>query len=56
MAAGIATYLYFNYFIPRPLGLHPIVPSLVLSLAAFVVVARMTKKPSAEVIKLFWGL
>ena len=56
MAAGIGTYLYFNYLMQRPLGLHPIVPSLVLSLAAFIVVAKMTKKPSREIIRLFWGL
>ena len=56
MVSGIGTYLYFNYYLPRPLGLHPIVPSLVLSLVAFVVVAKMTKKPSEKVIRLFWEL
>ena len=56
MVSGIGTYLYFNYYLPRPLGLHPIVPSLALSLIAFVVVAKMTKKPSEKVIRLFWEL
>ena len=56
MVSGIGTYLYFNYYLPRPLGLHPIVPSLALSLLAFVVVAKMTKKPSEKVIRLFWEL
>ena len=56
MAAGIGTYLYFNYFMPRPIGMHPIVPSLALSLLAFVVVAKLTRKPSEKVIRLFWGL
>jgi sodium/pantothenate symporter len=56
MLAGIGAYLYFNYFLPRPIGLHPIVPSLVLSLLAFIVVAKMTRKPSERVIRLFWGL
>ena len=56
MVAGIGTYLYFNYLMPRPIGLHPIVPSLALSLLAFVVVAKMTRKPSERVIRLFWGL
>src|SRR5699024_10731304 len=31
MIVGIGTYVYFNYFVPRPLGLHAIVPSLGLS-------------------------
>lgn len=31
MIAGIGSYLIFNYFLPRPLDLHPIVPALVLS-------------------------
>lgn len=56
MVSGIGAYLYFNYSMPRPLGLHPIVPSLVLSLVAFIVVAKMTKKPSEKVIRLFWEL
>ncbi|PIE54412.1 MAG: sodium/panthothenate symporter [Dethiosulfovibrio peptidovorans] len=56
MVTGIGTYLYFNNFISRPLGLHPIVPSLLLSLLAFITVAKCTKKPSEKVIRLFWGL
>jgi sodium/pantothenate symporter len=56
MISGIGTYLYFNYYMPRPIGLHPIVPALAFSLLAFVVVAKMTKKPSEKVIRLFWEL
>ncbi len=56
MIVGIGTYVYFNYFIPRPLGLHAIVPSLVLSLVAFLLVSFMTKEPSDRVIKKFWGI
>ncbi|GAB1428515.1 sodium/pantothenate symporter [Aminivibrio sp.] len=56
MVTGIGTYLFFNYFLPRPLGLHPIVPSLALSLLAFIAVAKVTRKPSEKVIRLFWGL
>lgn len=56
MVAGIGSYLIFNYLLPRPLGLHPIVPALVLSLVAFIVVSKMTKGPSERVIRLFWGL
>ncbi len=36
--------------------MHPIVPSLALSLVAFIVVAKMTKKPSEKVVRLFWEL
>lgn len=56
MFVGIGTYIYFNYFMPRPLGLHAIVPSLVLSLVAFIIVSNITKKPSEEIIEEFWGL
>ena len=56
MVTGIGTYLFFNYFLPRPLGLHPIVPSLALSLLAFIAVAKVTRNPSEKVIRLFWGL
>ncbi len=56
MVTGIGTYLYFHYFLARPLAMHPIVPSLALSLVAFIVVAKMTKKPSEKVVRLFWEL
>ncbi len=56
MVVGIGTYVYFNYFLPRPLGLHAIVPSLFLSLLAFLIVSEFTKRPSDETIELFWGL
>jgi sodium/pantothenate symporter len=32
MVVGIGSYIFFNYLMPRPLGLYPIVSSLVLSL------------------------
>jgi len=56
MIVGIGTYIYFDYFIPRPLGLHGIVPSLFLSLIAFIIVSNMTERPSDEIIELFWGI
>ena len=56
MVVGIGSYLVFNYYVPRPLALHPIVTSLVLSLIAFVIVSQTTKKPSERVIRLFWEL
>lgn len=56
MVVGIGTYIYFNYLMPRPLGLHAIVPSLVLSLVAFLIVSQFTERPSDETIELFWGI
>lgn len=56
MAVGIGTYVGFNYFIPRPLGLHPIVPALALSLIAFLIVSSITKAPSNKTVQTFWGV
>ncbi len=56
MVVGIGSYIYFNYFLPRPMGLHAIVPTLALSLIAFLVVSNFTERPSDEVIELFWGI
>jgi len=53
---GIASYISFDIMWPRPLGLHTIVLPLVLSLAAFVIVALVTKKPSDEVVEKFWSI
>ncbi len=56
MISGIGSFIIFNYFLPRPLGLHPIVPALLISLAVFVIVAKLTKPPTDEVIQKFWGV
>lgn len=56
MIIGIGSFAVCHYLWKRPLGMHPVVLSLVLSLLAFVVVSKITKKPSEKVIKLFWGL
>ncbi|KAF5053093.1 Sodium/pantothenate symporter [anaerobic digester metagenome] len=56
MLVGIGSYVIFNYFLPRPLLMHPIVSSLLLSLVAFVIVSKITKKPSKEIIQTFWGI
>ncbi len=56
MIAGIGSFIYCNYFWPRPFGMHPIVLSLVISLVAFVLVSNFTKRPRKEVIETFWGL
>lgn len=56
MIVGIVSYIVFNYYLPRPFGMHAIVTSLVLSLVAFIIVAKATKEPSKEIIKTFWGI
>lgn len=56
MLVGIGSYVVFNYFLPRPLGMHPIVTSLILSLLIFIVVSKSTKKPPKEIIETFWGI
>ncbi len=56
MIVGIGSYIMFNYFLPRPLAMHPIVASLILSLVAFIIVSKNTKEPSKEIIQTFWGI
>lgn len=56
MLVGIGSYVVFNYFLPRPFGMHAIVTSLVLSLVAFIIVSKVTKEPSKEIIETFWGI
>ena len=56
MIAGIGSYVMFNYFLPRPLAMHPIVASLTISLVAFIIVSKLTKEPSKEIIETFWGI
>lgn len=56
MITGIGSYIAFNYLWERPLGMHPIVLSLAISLLAFILVSNFTKRPSDETIELFWGI
>lgn len=62
IVTGVGTYIWFNtdwiwpYGWARPFGLHIIVLPLVISLAAFVIVSRLTRKPSPEIIAKFWGI
>lgn len=56
MISGIGSYVAFNYLWERPFGMHPIVLSLLISLAAFIIISNFTKRPSDETIELFWGI
>lgn len=57
MFVGIGTYVLFDRgLLGIPFGVHAIVPSLVLSLLAFIVVSLATERPSDEIIEKFWGV
>jgi sodium/pantothenate symporter len=56
MIVGIGTYIAFSYVWPRPLGMHTIALPLLLALIAFIVVSKVTKDPSDEIIEAFWGV
>ncbi|MFY9187970.1 MAG: sodium/pantothenate symporter [bacterium] len=53
--AGVLSFIWFTAKMPRPLGLHPIVPTLGISLAAFLLVSLATPAPKMETIQKFWG-
>lgn len=53
--SGVVAFIGLTAKMPRPLGLHPIVPSLAISLCAFVLVSLATPEPKTETIKKFWG-
>lgn len=53
--AGVAAFMIFTVYLPRPLGLHPIVPTLLISLIAFLVATYATEPPRSETIEKFWG-
>lgn len=54
--AGVGSYVYFFYLLPRPLGAHSIFATLLIALAAFLFFTYLTPKPRAEIIRKFWGL
>lgn len=53
--SGVLAFVWFSAFVPRPLGLHPIVPTLLISLGSFLLVTALTQEPKCETIKKFWG-
>lgn len=54
MAVGVGSYFYMVAEVKRFMGMHVIVPTLLLGLAAFVLVSLLTKKPGSDVEDLFW--
>lgn len=53
---GVGTYILFSKVWARPLGMHTIGLPLILSLVVFVIVSSCTKKPSDQIIEVFWGI
>lgn len=54
--AGVGSYMYFFYLVPRPLGAHAIFTTLLIALAAFIIFAYITPKPNQRIVKKFWGI
>lgn len=53
---GVGSYLFFYYYLPRPLGANAIFATLLIALTAFIVATYLTPKPSEQIIKKFWGI
>ena len=56
MYSGLVCYLVLEVFFPDLFGgIINLVPALVLSIVAMVVVSLLTPRPSGEIIQVFWG-
>lgn len=55
MITGIAAYFYFTISKVKWLGMHQIVPTVLISLAAFIIGSFLGKKSDEDTIKLFFG-
>lgn len=53
MVAGISSYFYFMIFVKRFLGMHVIVPTLLIALVAFVVVSLFTFREEDRMSEIF---
>lgn len=53
--SGVAMFIWFTSKLPRPLGMHPIVPTLVISGVIGFIVSYLSPAPKPEVIRKFWG-
>ncbi len=54
MVVGVCSYVYMTSKVGSFMGMNVIVPTLVLSLAVFVVVSLFTRKPDEGIIAAFW--
>lgn len=55
MVLGVSSFMYFYVIKFSPWGLQPIVPALLISIAAFILGGFVGEKPKDEVIELFYG-
>ncbi|HHY39408.1 MAG TPA: sodium/panthothenate symporter [Clostridia bacterium] len=56
MIAGMGTYILFDRVWSRPFGTHTVILPMLIALVVIVVVSILTKKPSEEVERRFWGV
>jgi sodium/pantothenate symporter len=54
MVVGLVSFLLLSNYVGRLWGMHVIVPSLLIALVAFVVVANLTPPPPQEAIRRIW--
>ncbi|WP_462324136.1 sodium/pantothenate symporter [Desulfoplanes sp.] len=54
MCAGLASYFTLVIWIKRFMGMHVIVPTLAVSLVAFVVVSTLTRGPEEGILRIFF--
>ncbi|GAU07670.1 sodium/pantothenate symporter [Desulfoplanes formicivorans] len=54
MMAGLATYFAMVIWVKRFMGMHVIVPTLAISLIAFVVVSMKTREPRKHITRIFF--
>jgi sodium/pantothenate symporter len=53
MVAGISSYFYFMIFVKRFLGMHVIVPTLLIALVVFVVISLFTFREEDRMSEIF---
>jgi len=55
LVTGVLGFVLMQQFLKRFLGMHCIVPAVLLAGAVFVTVSLVTPPPSERVLRLFWG-
>ncbi|MGI6096791.1 MAG: sodium/pantothenate symporter [Dethiobacteria bacterium] len=56
MISGTVSFIIFDTLSMRPLGSHHIVATLLIALAAFIIVSLSTPPPDHKIIHKFWGI
>jgi sodium/pantothenate symporter len=55
MIAGLGAYFALVIWVKRFMGMHVIVPTLAISLVAFILVSLMTKRPEDGIVRIFFA-